>query len=100
MRGSGDELNIEDLEAQSFQGRRGGKKSSTNKKGQNNGGFMRGSSAERADSEEENDGGQVNFQKKNQRGDYSDLDRSGGFDKSRSNNKHNSSSKPPLSGRR
>ena len=71
MRGSGDELNLEDLEASSFQGRRN--KKSTNKKGKNNG--YKGS-LERADSEEENDGGQVSFQRRNNHGDY-DFDRMG-----------------------
>ncbi len=62
VRGSSDELNIEDLEAQSVRGRKQkkGELFSTNKKGQNNG-FMRNASAERDDSEEENDGGEVNF---------------------------------------
>jgi hypothetical protein len=45
------------------------KKDSTSKKSKNNG-FMRGDSAERSDSEEENLGGTVNFQQRNRRDDY------------------------------
>jgi len=53
---------------------------------------MRGSSAEREDSEEENLGGRVNFQQRNPRADYADVDgfvRAGnsGSKNNRSNNR-------------
>ncbi len=56
-------MGIEDLEAEQVSGKKGRKankkhNASSNKKGNN---FLRGSSAEREDSEEENLGGQVSF---------------------------------------
>ena len=73
--------------------------------------FRRNGSAERDDSEEENLGGDVMFQKRNQIGDYqlNDAERmnraeelsNNGMNRSQSNNMLNkSSSKPPLSGQK